>query len=189
VASRRLDIVDAERKVVVTPSSQIRRVLTRIVRWPWIEFKQLDLEVRVGAFEHKRDVLSPHARHAHVSRRRTTIDHLDVLLTEAEELEKLDSGRTVRHRDGYVIGVANYLHDLPHCSTNGSVATDYPRRARIGMSSQGEWTRRAGKRCLRSHCGQKQSPPPAEKRDFSTSSSHVLQSPVDATQSRADNAY
>ena len=44
VAGRRLDIVDAERKVVVAASPQIRRVLTRIVRRPWIELEQLDLE-------------------------------------------------------------------------------------------------------------------------------------------------
>src|SRR5262249_38383002 len=56
-------------------------------------------------FECKRDVLSPHVRHAHVWR--TTIDHRDVLIPEAEELEELDRSRSVRHRDGYVIGVAD----------------------------------------------------------------------------------
>jgi hypothetical protein len=85
-------------------------VLTRIVRWPRIEFEQLDLEVRLGAFEYKRDVLSLHVRHAHVLRRRTTIDYRDVLLTEAEEREELDCGRTVRHRNGYMIGVADQRH-------------------------------------------------------------------------------
>ena len=47
-----------------------------------------DLEVRLGSFEYKRDVLSAHVRHTHVPRRRATIDHRDVLLPEAKELEE-----------------------------------------------------------------------------------------------------
>ena len=55
--SRRTDIVDAECKVVVPVSPQIRRVLTRIVGRRWIELKQLDFETRLGSFESERDVL------------------------------------------------------------------------------------------------------------------------------------
>lgn len=44
------DIVDAERKMAVAPSPQIRRVLARIVRWRWSELEQLDFEVRLGSF-------------------------------------------------------------------------------------------------------------------------------------------
>src|SRR5438477_12608303 len=106
----RADIVDAERKMVVAPSPQIRRMLAWVVRRLWIELEQLDLEVRLGSFEYKRDVLSAHVRHTHVPRRRATIDHRDVLLPEAKELEELDRGLGVRHCDGYMIGVANYQH-------------------------------------------------------------------------------
>jgi hypothetical protein len=48
MAGGRPDIVDAERKMVVSPSPQIRRALAWIVRRPWIELEQLDLEVRLG---------------------------------------------------------------------------------------------------------------------------------------------
>src|SRR5262245_48339273 len=103
--------------MVVAPSPQIRRVLTGIFRRRWIELEQLDLEARLGAFECKRDVLSLHIRHAHVSRRRTTIDRHDVLL----ELEEFDRGRSVRHREGYMIGVADHRHlSLHYWSTDRS---------------------------------------------------------------------
>src|SRR5262249_31720802 len=114
---------EAERKVVVAPSPQIRRVLARIVRRPRIELEQLDLEARHRSLECKRDVLSPHVRHAHVSRRRTTIDRRDVLLPEAEELEELDRGRSVRYRDGYVIDVADHH---PHPSIVGPSGRSVP---------------------------------------------------------------
>src|SRR5262249_30587778 len=88
-------------------------MLTGIFRRRWIELEQLDLEARLGSFERKRDVLSLHIRHAHVSRRRTAVDRQDVLLPEAEELEELDRGRSVRHREGYMIGIADRRHHLP----------------------------------------------------------------------------
>src|SRR5262245_7475458 len=114
MAGGRLDIVDAERKMVVSPSPEIRRALAWIVRRSWIKLEQLDLEARLGSFEYKRDVLSFHVRHAHVLRRRATVDHRDVLLPEAKEFEELDRGRCVRHCDGYMIGVAYHLHRPLH---------------------------------------------------------------------------
>jgi hypothetical protein len=106
VAGGRADIVDAECKVIVAPPTEICRVLTYIGRWHWFEFEQLDLEARLGSFEYKRDVASLHIRHAHISRRRTIIDHCDVLLPEAQNFEEFDCGRSIRHRDGYMVGIA-----------------------------------------------------------------------------------
>src|SRR5215475_9675857 len=99
----RANIIHTECEVIVAPPPQICRMLTRILWRSWIEFKQLNLETRLGSFERKRDVLSLHVRHAHVSCRRTIIDHRDVLLPEAQDLEELDRSRGVRHRDGYMI--------------------------------------------------------------------------------------
>ena len=78
------------------------------------KLEQLNLESRLGSFERKRDVLSLHVRHAHVSCRRTTIDRRQVLLPEAQDLEELDGSRGIRHRDGYLIGVAEHPHHPLH---------------------------------------------------------------------------
>ena len=48
VRGHRLDVVDAEREVVVAAPPPVRRVLARIVRRRRIEFEQLDLEARLG---------------------------------------------------------------------------------------------------------------------------------------------
>ena len=112
VLGDRLDVVDAEGEVVVAPSSPIRGMFTRIIRRTRIELEQLDLEVRLGSFECECDVLGLHVRHAHVSSRLTTVDRRDVLGSEAEQREELDRARRVRHRDGYVIGVAQHCRRL-----------------------------------------------------------------------------
>ena len=59
VGGDRLDVVDAERKVVVAPTPEIRGVLTRIFRRHRIELEQLDLETRLASFEREGDVLRP----------------------------------------------------------------------------------------------------------------------------------
>jgi hypothetical protein len=67
-------------------------MFTWILRWGWIERKQLDFEVMLSCVENKRDVLSLHVRHAHVPhvpRRRAAIDQGDVLLPEVKELRNL----------------------------------------------------------------------------------------------------
>src|SRR5215472_12239782 len=107
------NIIHTECKVIVATPPQICRMLSRILWRSGIELEQLNLEVRLGSFEHKRDVLSLHVRHAHVSCRRTTIDHRDVLLPEAQNLEELDRGRGIRDRNGYMIGIAEYPHYPP----------------------------------------------------------------------------
>jgi hypothetical protein len=152
VAGHRGNIIDAQPKVVVAPSPQIRWVLTRIFRRPWIELEQLDLEARLGSFECKRDVLSLHIRHAHVSRRRTTIDSHDVLLPEAKELEEFDRGRSVRHREGYDRGCgptssSPSIVGRPDRSVPMSVLL-LPAQPRIGIStvSQYEWARGPNRR-------------------------------------------
>ena len=91
----RRDVVDAERKVVVAPSPQIRRVLAWIIARRRVELEELDLETGFGSLERERDVLRLHVRHAHVLRRFAAVDRRDMSLSEAEQLEEVDRFRRV----------------------------------------------------------------------------------------------
>src|SRR5438876_8189511 len=57
VRGGRLNVVDAERKMIEAQFPQIRRVSTRIGPWGRVERKQLDLEMRIHSFEYEGDVL------------------------------------------------------------------------------------------------------------------------------------
>ena len=107
-SGRLFDVIHTEGEVVVAPAPQVRRGLLGSLRWHRVELQELDLEAGLAALEHERDVLGLHVRHAHVPRRRATVDRRDVALLEAEELEELDRGHGVGHRDGHVVGVAHH---------------------------------------------------------------------------------